>query len=193
MNIGIFIYDNAEVLDIGGPFEVFSVTKRLFESHWNIFTIADNKHTVYARGNLPMVPHYSIAEHPSIDILCVVGGEHMATMENERVLRWIRQCNSTTTITCSICTGAFILAAANVYDAMPVTTHWEDQDSLKSMFPHLDVVKNKRWVKHGKYVSSGGISAGIDMSLYLVSMLTSTEQAESVARQMEYDWRYFGE
>lgn len=190
MNIGIFIYDNAEVLDIGGPFEVFSVAKRLFEETWNVFTIADTKHTVYARGNLQIVPHYSLSEHPPIDILCVVGGEHFAMLDNERVLRWLRHCNDNTTITCSVCTGAFILAAANVYQSMPVTTHWEDQDALETMFPQLDVVRDKRWVHHGKFISSGGISAGIDMSLYMVSTLISLDAAKGVARQMEYEWSY---
>lgn len=193
MNIGIFIYDKAEVLDIGGPFEVFSVAKRLVEETWNIFTISDAKHTIYARGNLPIVPHYSISNHPPLDILCVVGGEHFAMLDNERVLRWLRHCNDTTSITYSVCTGAFILAAADVYKAMPVTTHWEDQESLQTMFPQLDVVRDKRWVHHGKYISSGGISAGIDMSLYVVSTLSGLDAARAVARQMEYDWHYLGE
>ncbi|WP_346993688.1 hypothetical protein [Alteromonas gracilis] len=71
-----------------------------------------------------------------------------------------------------------------------VTTHWEDQDALETMFPQLDVVRDKRWVHHGKFISSGGISAGIDMSLYMVSTLISLDAAKGVARQMEYEWSY---
>jgi transcriptional regulator GlxA family with amidase domain len=88
----------------------------------------------------------------------------------------------------SICTGAFLLAKAGVLDGKAVTTHWEDIDDLKAMFPGLDVRTGQRWVDEGTVVTSAGISAGIDMSLHLVERLAGRALAERTARQMEFDW-----
>lgn len=188
MNIGLFIYNDAEVLDFSGPFEVFSVAKRLGLSHWNVYLISESSQPIRARGGMNVTAHYSIDNVPKLDVLCVVGGEHTATMQNTSVLAWLARVNASTTITCSICTGVFILAAAGVLQRETVTTHWQDLDELKKQFPYLGVVSNKRWVEDGKYVTSGGISAGIDMSLFLVSKLTDMPYAKTVARQMEYEW-----
>jgi transcriptional regulator GlxA family with amidase domain len=87
-----------------------------------------------------------------------------------------------------VCTGAFLLAQAGVLTDQPVTTHWEDIADLRAMFPALDVQEKVRWVRSGNITTSAGISAGIDMSLYLVSVLDSMSLAERTARQMEYDW-----
>jgi transcriptional regulator GlxA family with amidase domain len=89
----------------------------------------------------------------------------------------------------SVCTGAFILAEANLLNGLTVTTHWEDIADLKVDYPALNVVNNRRWVSDGKYITSGGISAGIDMSLHLVSELANLDLAESTANQMEYQWQ----
>lgn len=82
----------------------------------------------------------------------------------------------------------FILAAAGLLSNLKVTTHWEDIDDLKSSYPDLTVVYSQRWVDEGKFITSGGISAGIDMSLYLVSRPASLELAEKTAKQMEFEW-----
>jgi transcriptional regulator GlxA family with amidase domain len=101
---------------------------------------------------------------------------------------WINRAASYTQITASVCTGAFLLAKAGVLTTQRVTTHWEDQDDLKSAFPSLDVISNVRWVDEGSVVTSAGISAGIDMSLHLVSRIAGLSLAERTARQMEFDW-----
>lgn len=89
----------------------------------------------------------------------------------------------------SVCTGCFLLAEAGLLNGLPATTHWEDIPDLKAAHPQLTVVENQRWVHAGKYVTSGGISAGIDMSLFLVSKLASPELAERTTKQMEYRWQ----
>lgn len=189
MNIGIYIYDEAEVLDFSGPFEVFSTAKRLGADRWNIFLVAETAGPVTARGGFQVLPHYSIKDHPSIDLLVVVGGVHTREMKKENVLNWIRQIDKQAQKVASVCTGAFLLANAGLLDGLSVTTHWEDIPDLNTHFPHLNVISDKRWVSAGKYVTSGGISAGIDMSLHLVSLLHSEALANRVASQMEYDWK----
>lgn len=188
MNIGIYIYDNAEVLDFSGPFEVLSTAKRLTGNNWNIVLIAESDSIVTARGGFTVCPHYSIENHPPLDILIVVGGVHTEEVKKTNVINWIAKANASTSRTLSVCTGAFLLAEAGLLDGLSVTTHWEDIPDLTLNYPELFVLKNKRWVLDGKYITSGGISAGIDMSLYLVSLLSSIEVAEKTAKQMEYHW-----
>lgn len=189
MNIGIYIYDEAEVLDFSGPFEVFSTAKRLETNEWNVFLVAETKRAVAARGGFKVLPDYSIHDHPDIDLLVVVGGVQTEEMTKLPVLNWIQSVGQHASRVASVCTGAFLLASAGLLKGLTVTTHWEDIPDLTRRFPDLMVIENQRWVTSGKYTTSAGISAGIDMSLHLVSQLHSLKLAKMVARQMEYDWQ----
>ena len=191
MNIGIYIYDNAEVLDFSGPFEVLSTAKRLAGDDWNIFLIAEKLTLVQARGGFPIQPHFSFDGHPDIDVLMVVGGVHTEEVKKTNVIAWVANVADKSERVLSVCTGAFILAEAGLLDGLTVTTHWQDIDDLKADYPKLKVIDNQRWVSQGKYITSGGISAGIDMSLHLVSELTTFSLAEKTARQMEYHWQKY--
>ena len=143
---------------------------------------------VVARGGMTIVSDYSIDDHPPLDMLIVVGGDHRAELSNKKVLDWIAESSSKVELLVSVCTGVFILAKAGVILDQTVTTHWEDIEDLRKSFPQLDVVTSKRWVEDGRLVSSGGISAGIDMSLHLVERIIGGGLASRTARQMEYNW-----
>jgi transcriptional regulator GlxA family with amidase domain len=190
MNIGIYIYDQAEVLDFSGPFEVFATASRIASSEdpFNVFLIGETGKPVTARGGYSVNPKYSFHEHPAVDILIVAGGVHTEEMTKTRVIDWIAKQAMDVQLIASVCTGAFLLAEARVLTDENVTTHWEDIPDLRENYPALTVHDSKRWVDEGFVVTSGGISAGIDMSLHLVSRLHSTELAENTARQMEFDW-----
>lgn len=188
MNIGIYIYDNAEVLDFSGPFEVFSTAKRLAENNWNVFFIAEQSKPVIARGGFSVNPHYNFLDHPHIDLLIVVGGDHTAEFNKKQVIDWISKSAKTATRVASVCTGAFLLAKADLLHGLNVTTHWEDKNELALLFPDLNVISDKRWVQHNQFITSGGISAGIDMSLQLVALCSTDEFACLTAKQMEYQW-----
>lgn len=118
----------------------------------------------------------------------VVGGVHTDEMNKLDVLDWIASVSGSASQVVSVCTGAFLLAKTGLLKGLEVTTHWEDISDLASQFPDLDVVSDKRWVTSGKFTTSGGISAGIDMSLHLISERYGLEFAAVVARQMEYNW-----
>ena len=188
MNIGIYIYDQAEVLDFSGPFEVFSVANRLANLGWNIWLVAEEKSLVEARGVFQVKPHYSIQNVPELDVLIVVGGVHSDELRKTEVINWIRKTTEKTHITASVCTGAFLMAEAGLLDGLEVTTHWEDISDLHRNYKNLQVREGIRWIEQGKLFTAAGISAGIDMSLELVSRLASAELAERTARQMEYTW-----
>lgn len=189
MNIGIYMYEHAEVLDFSGPFEVFSTAKRISDQSWQIFTIAETTNVVSARGDFQVLPHYSIDNHPKIDLLIVVGGDHTAELNKPNIIKWIASTAKACQLVASVCTGAFLLAKAGLINGKNVTTHWQDIEDLRQQFPQLKVMENQRWVTDGLYTTSGGISAGIDMSLQLVSVIGDNTLAKNTAKQMEYGWQ----
>lgn len=190
MNIGIYLYDQAEVLDFSGPYEVFCTASRICAdgTPFTTFLVSQTGDIVTARGGYRVVPDYGFHNHPAIDIPIIVGGVHTAEMLKPPVIAWIAEQAKTASLMASVCTGAFLLAAAQVITTESVTTHWEDIADLRQQYPNLDVREGIRWVDADKVVTSGGISAGIDMSLYLVSKVYGQALAQKTARQMEFDW-----
>ena len=195
-NVGIYIFDEVEVLDLGGPFEVFSTASRLKfrvqpdgEKPFEVFTVADSFRPVRARGGLLLQPNFDLNTHPVIDFFIVPGGVVSAELKRDSIINWIARTAATATITASVCTGAFLLGQAKLLHGKTITTHWEDVDDFRAMFPDLVVDGSQRWVDTGTIVTSAGISAGIDMSLHLVARLAGEELAVRTARQMDYDWQ----
>ncbi len=196
INVGILIFDEVEVLDFCGPFEVFSVT-RLPEATeraeatrpFAVFTIAQQSRTIKAVGGLRVEPHFTIENHPPLDILVVPGG--MGTrreVNNPALIEWIRKVSGETQLNTSVCTGSFMLGQAGLLEGHRATTHWLSLDRMQQTFPAVTVVRETRWVDEGNLVTSAGISAGIDMSLHVVEKLLGRAVAENTARQMEYAW-----
>ena len=196
LSVGIYVFDEVEVLDFAGPFEVFStasrVARRLEASAtvpFAVTLVADTRRTVRARAGLGVVSQASFDDHPPFDVLVVPGGEISREMERADVTAWLARTAPKTTLTASVCTGAFLLAKAGLLDGRRVTTHWEDVSDLRRLFPSLHVEEGPAWIDEGRIVTSAGISAGLDMSLHLVGRLASVELAERTARQMDYAWR----
>jgi len=195
MNIGIYIYDDVEVLDFTGPYEVFTTAARVWlrqepesQKLFEVFLIAEKEGLVTARADFKVQPHYSIENHPKVDVLVVPGGVHVHAMEKSQVIAWIAELAPTTRLTASVCTGAFLLAKANLLDGQTCTTHWEDIPDLRLMFPSLDVKEDVPWVDNDHILTSAGISAGIEMALHLVARLAGKGLALKTARQMQYTW-----
>lgn len=195
ITIGVYLFNEVEVLDFAGPFEVFNTAARLHQRLepdlppiFEVFTLSDVRQMVIARGGLKVQPDYAITNHPAIDVLLIPGGIVTAELERPEIITWIKEISRKATITASVCTGAFLLAQAGLLDQKPATTHWEDLAGFQSMFPEVDAQLNSRWVDNGQVVTSAGISAGIGMSLHLVERLESRALAVRTARQMEFDW-----
>jgi transcriptional regulator GlxA family with amidase domain len=198
-NVGIYVFDDVEVLDFAGPFEVFSAASRVFrraqpgaEPPFEVFTVGASRSPVTARGGLVVQPRYSFADHPKIDVLVVPGGVVTAELERPRVIAWVAARAATAELTASVCTGAFFLARAGLLKGKSATTHWEDVAALRAKAPSTRVVQGARWVEDGAVITSAGISAGLDMSLHIVSRLAGNELAARTARQMDYGWRAEG-
>ena len=191
INVGIYIYDNAEVLDFSGPFEVFSTASRFLPptEKFRVYLIGE-KPLITARGEYAVKTHYTLHTHPPLNLLIVVGGVGDVVTEQlkkQEVVQWIKTQAQKVKYISSVCTGVFLLAETGVVRNHKVTTHWEDTAALRDAYPSLDVREGVRWVDDG-VVSSAGISAGIDMSLYLVAKIKGHALAEKTAKQMDFDW-----
>jgi len=194
-NVGIFVFNDVEVLDFAGPYEVFTTASRVFKRQqpdspdpFTVFTVAQSTTSVRARAGLKVFPDYDLLNHPRIDLLLIPGGVVTSELEKPGLIRWIVATAEKSRLTASVCTGAFLLAKAGLLDGKSATTHWEDIADLRAMFPLVTVIEQGRWVDEGSVVTSAGISAGIDMSLHLVECIVDRELAKRTARQMEFDW-----
>ena len=192
--VGILIFDDVEVLDFCGPFEVFSVARpagrnedeaRLFD----VATIAEESRVVRCRGGLLVRPHHTIADHPPLDLLVVPGGQGTRRERaNARLLDWIAAQAGRAELTTSVCTGAFLLAERGLLDGRRATTHWASVGWMRGAYPAVTMLEDARVVDEGPVITSAGVSAGIDMALHVVARLHGEEAAAWTARWMEYEW-----
>jgi transcriptional regulator GlxA family with amidase domain len=193
LTVGIFVFDHVEVLDFAGPFEVFSTASRVSAKAgpvpFRTVTVAKSPSPVRCRGGLEVRPHHGFGQHPHLDVMIVPGGDVTAELRDDNVIGWIAATAAAARLTASVCTGAFLLAAAGLLDGKRATTHWEDIDDLRRSFPRVNVSAGPRWIEDGDVITSAGISAGLDMSLHLVRRLADADLAAATARQMDYDWR----
>jgi transcriptional regulator GlxA family with amidase domain len=188
--VGILIYDNVEVLDFAGPFEVLSTSVNV-ETNLKCFEvslIAKSHDVITAFNGLRVLPDYDITTDPEFDILIIPGGYEHDVVSDHAVIDYIQAQQSKSQLIASVCTGAFILARAGLLEGKSVTTHWADVSRLKDEYPHLNVLSNVRYLDQTTIMTSAGISAGIDMSLHIVEKFYSKKTALKTAKRMEYDW-----
>lgn len=190
--VGIFLFNEVEVLDFAGPFEVFSVTEVDEEKPFNVVTISQDGEPIKARNGLRVLPDYHFDNHPTLDIVVILGGYGARKIEinNEMTLDWIKKQSGVVPYTTSVCTGAFLLAKVGLLDGKSATTHFASLDLLEETFPSIEVKRGTKFVDEGRIITSAGISAGIEMSLHLVGKLVGKQVAEQTAQHMEYDIQY---
>ncbi|NCT83893.1 MAG: DJ-1/PfpI family protein [Comamonadaceae bacterium] len=197
MNIGILVFDGMELLDMAGPYEVFTTAARVHGRSqpagaaplFTVTTIARRLAPVRARAGLQLRPDATLQGHPPLACAIVPGGVVDAELGRPELRAWIAAQRRDARVLASVCTGALLLADAGVLDDLAATTHWEDLDALRALRPAVQVREGPRWVDEGSVVTSAGISAGMDMSLHLVQRLHGRELALRTARQMDYDWK----
>jgi transcriptional regulator GlxA family with amidase domain len=189
--VAVLIFDDVELLDFAGPFEVFSSARSLIggrERLLEVFAVAETHAPIRCRNGLVVQPAYSLADCPPFDILVVPGGAGTRTVvQRPQVLEWIRQRRDEIELTTSVCTGSFVLARVGLPAGTSVTTYWESIAELREAYPELEVRENERWVDAGDLITSAGVSAGIDMALYVLARLYGADVARTTAIGIEYD------
>jgi len=188
--IGLAIFPDAEELDFIGPWEVFTASAMLRERDGEqpdrALLIAADLDPVRCNKGLRVLPDATFDEHPALDVVLVPGGQGTRReAENPALLGWLAKVSSAAQWTTSVCTGSLLLHTAWVADGRRLATHWGFEDELERR--GATVVRDARWVRDGQVVSSQGVSAGIDMALWLVGQLHSPAHARATQRYIQYE------
>jgi len=192
-SIGILVFDGAEELDFVGPWEVFTMTNEVLAlsgkpAAHEVKLVAERDTPVTCAKGLRVLPDLTVAQCERLDVLLIPGGQGTRReVKNEALLTWIaavsRHCEWVT----SVCTGALLLTAAGPAKGKRVTTHWAFVEQLRARNEATEVVERIRYVRDGNVVTAAGVSAGIDMALWLVGQMHGAQTARFVQRAIEYD------
>ena len=183
---GIVLFDDAEELDFVGPWEVFTVAAMLNQGN-RVVTIAATAQPVRCAKGLRVLPDHTFADAPALDVVLVPGGAGTTVAMSDPVLiGWLRGVAARCTWVTSVCSGAAVLHGAGLTKGKRVTTHWGYVETLRQE-PDITVLDNTRYVRDGNVVTSAGVSAGIDMALWLVGQLHGVEMARNVQHWIEYN------
>ena len=187
-SVTLLLFEDAEVLDFAGPFEVFSVTNELHAHElMTVKTVSVDGQRIRAKNGLSVNVDASIHDVTSTDILIVPGGRGSRELvHNQQVIAWITQLAPKAELVLSVCTGALLLAQAGLLKHKVATTHAHGFELLANIDPSIRLEKNVRFVDNGKVITSAGISAGIDMSLHVMERLYGQEVRAKTAAYMEY-------
>lgn len=190
--VAILIFDDVELLDFAGPFEVFSSVRNLTGDHerlMDVFVVAETTAPVRCRNGLIVQPEQSIEACPVVDILVIPGGAGVRpALERHHLVEWVRTRAQEAELTVSVCTGSFLLAQAGLLSGRQATTHWERINEMRERFPDVEIIEDQRWIDAGEIITAAGVSAGIDVALHVVRRLYGADVARATALSIEYDY-----
>ncbi|MFW7414696.1 DJ-1/PfpI family protein [Demequina sp. SO4-18] len=191
--IGILVYDGFDIVDAGGPYEVFLTASRLAERDgdaptFSVELVSPGGHDVVAYGGMTLTALGDADESRDYDVVVIPGTIDVDAALGEEVIgASVRTLADEAELTTSVCTGAFLLAKQGLIDDLPATTHWEDVDALREAGV-AGAVDGMRWVDAGRIITSGGLTSGMHMALHIVSLTLGEPMALRTARQLEMDW-----
>jgi len=190
VRIAIALFDGAEELDFAGPWEVLAYWARdVADAEVQVVTVAASLDPIRAANGMRVLPDRTWDNVGAIDVLVVPGGQGTRRLlgPDEPLHDRLRALARGGTRMTSVCTGSLVYAAAGLLRARPATTHFRALDLLASLDPSIEVRPDDRYVDDGDIVTAAGVSAGIDMALYLVLRLDSPDAARRVKREIQYD------
>lgn len=185
--VGLLCFDGMEELDLVGPFEVLASVAAARDDV-RVLTVAQRSETVRCAHGLGLVPDVTLDEASDLDVVLVPGGQGTRIeVDNPVVIDWIRKVAPNCSWVTSVCTGALLLCEAGLASGRRVTTHWGFIENLRVRYPETEVLERVRYVRDGNLLTSAGVSAGIDMSLWLTGQIWGVELARNIQKIMEYD------
>jgi len=187
LTVGIVLFEGFELLDVFGPCEAYGSSNA--GGAFKLATVAAEAGPVASAQGPATVADYPFDAAPRLDLILVPGGiGTRREVNNPALLEWLRTRAAEASIVTSVCTGAALLARTGLLDGRSATTNKRAFAWVVSQGPAVNWVKQARWVEDGKFATSSGVSAGIDMALALIARLVSADAAEAVAMTMEYEW-----
>jgi transcriptional regulator GlxA family with amidase domain len=185
--IGIVLFPDFEDLDAIGPREALTMMAKGSGGEWAVVLISEDGGPVQSFLGTRYLVDYSYEDCPRLDVILVPGGfGTRKEMQNEKHLEFVRRQGAGAEYVTSVCTGALVLHRAGFLEGKSATTHWGSIPELQNLGGNTTVVTDQRWVHDGNVITAAGVSAGIDMALYLISLLKDAETAKRVQQMMEY-------
>ncbi len=185
--VGILLFDDAEELDWAGPWEVFTMAA-LGKDEVAVVSVAETPEPVRCAKGLRVLPDHDFAGCPELDLVLVPGGQGTRReVDNRTLTDWLAKAAAPCTWITSVCTGSLLLHGAGLIAGRRVTTHWGFVEALRERAPDVEVLDQVRYVRDGNVVTAAGVSAGIDMSLWLVGQIWGVDNARRTQRMMQYD------
>jgi len=191
--IGIFIFNDAEELDFVGPYEVFTMINEILQyqkkpNAVKVVLISEDGNDITGKKGMRIGAHAAMADFKKLDVICIPGGQGArAQIKNEAVINWVKTIAPSCEWVTSVCTGSFILAKAGLTKNKKISTYWAAFDEFKSLGLEGELLPHIRYVRDGNLVTSAGVSAGIDMALWLTGQMFTPTFARAVQRGMQYD------
>jgi len=183
LSVGLLIYPGVQIIDYTGPYEVFG------QGRCTVFTLAKTRDPVTTSMGMQVTPRYSFADCPHADVLVIPGGNVDTVERDPQAIRWLTQKAGDAQFVLSVCNGAFILARTGLLDGLTATTFYDLLDEFAVRFPKVHAVSDRRYVDNGKFITTAGLSSGIDGSLHVIAKLRGQATAQRAALNMEYDWK----
>ncbi|KAG0322389.1 hypothetical protein BGZ97_007003 [Linnemannia gamsii] len=188
LKLGALVFNGVDLLDVMGPMRIFGEESNTLDIE--ICFVATSLEPVKSSQQVTITPKYLVSDTTQkYDLFFIPGGSGTRTYVNsEDLMEYVKTHVEQSTWTMTVCTGAGILAKTGLVDGYNMTTNKQVFEWPMTQGPKVNWIKRARWVQDGKYVSSSGVSAGIDAALYILAELTSTENAEAVSTHIEYTW-----
>ena len=192
--VAILLFEDVDLLDVGGPYEVFLTAARLTERvgdgpAFDVVTVSPDGFPVTSYGGMGLVPQMAADQLEVADVVVIPGAIAIKDVSSRLDVRAaVQHLVDLAKVTTSVCTGAFLLGDQGLLNDISWTTHHEDVDDLADHINSADGKSHVRWIDTGDVVTAGGLSSGIAMALHMVDRLHSRELAVKTAAQIEYVW-----
>ncbi len=189
-SVEILAFDDMEVLDYAGPYEVFNVAGEMSDPPaFSVASVGVTPRPI-GRGGFTVVPDHTLEDAPAADILVVPGGEGTRRLQHDgRVLTWLTRRTAGDGLLLTVCTGALVAATAGLLEGLEATTHHEAFDDLARASPTTTVLRGRRFVRSSDRIrTAAGVSAGVDLALDIVGELAGSDLRSAVAGEMEWMW-----
>jgi len=180
--VAIVIFPGVQIIDYTGPYEVFG------QGGCVPFTVSKHAGPLKTSMSMTVTPAYTLANAPAPDVIVIPGGDVDATVADPEVIAWIKHNATGARYVMSVCNGAFILAKTGLLDGLTATTYYDLIDDFEQTYPRVHTVRDRRYADNGKFITTAGLSSGIDGALHVVDKLQGHGIAQKAALNMEYNW-----
>ncbi len=180
--VAILLFEGVQIIDFTAPYEV------LGQAGYEVITVAADS-SIETNMGMKVIPDYNFKNSPEASVFIIPGGDISATRESQEAIQWIKQYSEKSDIVMSVCNGALILAKTGLLDRLTATTYHNAIPELEKNYPKIKVVSDQRFVDNGKFITTAGLSSGMDGAIHIVEKLKGKPKAQTVALNLEYDWK----